>query len=208
MPLVMDSEISRLANLHGYLTSGNLVVRMSFPQPKLRVPQEEMQQPHQDMAESFGNQPDRVVREAREREREFGRSTSGVSAQSAITFSKERNLEREAVVEERGILRDALRRSMGDATLTDVRSEFEKRVRAGEFISVQKTTGAARPAFTTQEMTTCPGQIPDAPRSRERPSAPERKPTLGGRTNCSRDQVTVRCSTANAMISLVCYQRV
>ena len=30
-PLVMDSEISGLANLHGYLKSGNLVVRMSFP---------------------------------------------------------------------------------------------------------------------------------------------------------------------------------
>ena len=31
MPLVMDSEISGLENLHGYLKSGNLVVRMSFP---------------------------------------------------------------------------------------------------------------------------------------------------------------------------------
>lgn len=30
-PLVMDSEISGLENLHGYLKSGNLVVRMSFP---------------------------------------------------------------------------------------------------------------------------------------------------------------------------------
>ncbi len=30
-PLVMDSEISGLANLHGYLKSENLVVRMSFP---------------------------------------------------------------------------------------------------------------------------------------------------------------------------------
>ena len=121
-------------------------------QPKLRVPQEEMQQRHQNMAESFGSQPDRVVREATERAREFGRSTSGVSAQSAITFSKERNLERESVVEERDILRDALRRSMGDATLTDVRSEFEKRVRAGEFIPIQKATAVPRPAFTTPEM--------------------------------------------------------
>lgn len=31
VPLVMDSEISGLENLHGYLKSGNLVVRMSFP---------------------------------------------------------------------------------------------------------------------------------------------------------------------------------
>jgi hypothetical protein len=31
VPLVMDSEITGLENLHGYLKSGNLVVRMSFP---------------------------------------------------------------------------------------------------------------------------------------------------------------------------------
>src|SRR5437667_1850909 len=31
VPLVMDSEISGLENLRGYLKSGNLVVRMSFP---------------------------------------------------------------------------------------------------------------------------------------------------------------------------------
>jgi hypothetical protein len=31
VPLVMDSEISGLENLHGYLKSGNLVLRMSFP---------------------------------------------------------------------------------------------------------------------------------------------------------------------------------
>ena len=30
-PLVMDSEISGLADLHGYLKSGNFVVRMTFP---------------------------------------------------------------------------------------------------------------------------------------------------------------------------------
>ena len=42
-------------------------------------------------------------------------------AQSAVTFAKERNLEREAVVDERDLLRDALRRSMGDAALAEVR---------------------------------------------------------------------------------------
>ncbi len=31
VPLVMDSEISGLENLHGYLKSGNLVVQISFP---------------------------------------------------------------------------------------------------------------------------------------------------------------------------------
>jgi ATP-dependent exoDNAse (exonuclease V) alpha subunit len=62
------------------------------------------------------------------------------------------SLEREAVVEERDLLRDALRRSMEDATLTEVRSEFEKRVNAGEFIGIEKNTGAPGRAFTTREM--------------------------------------------------------
>src|SRR5437016_12601838 len=69
-----------------------------------------------------------------------------------MTFSKERNLEREAVVDERELLRDALRRSMGDATFTEVRTEFEKRIGAGEFIEVEKQSGGPGRAFTTEEM--------------------------------------------------------
>ena len=38
------------------------------------------------------------------------------SIESAVTFSRERNLERQAVVDERDLMRDALRRSMGEAT--------------------------------------------------------------------------------------------
>src|SRR5437879_7982237 len=69
-----------------------------------------------------------------------------------MTFSRERNLEREAVVDERELLRDALRRSMGDATFTEVRMEFEKRVGAGEFIEVEKQSGGLDRTFTTEEM--------------------------------------------------------
>src|SRR2546429_7952673 len=69
-----------------------------------------------------------------------------------MTFSKERNLEREAVVDERELLRDALRRSMGDATFTEVRTEFEKRIGAGEFIEVEKQSGGPSRTFTTGEM--------------------------------------------------------
>jgi ATP-dependent exoDNAse (exonuclease V) alpha subunit len=41
---------------------------------------------------------------------------------------------------------------MGDAALTEVKSEFEKRVHAGEFVGVEKKTGAPGRAFTTREM--------------------------------------------------------
>ena len=119
-------------------------------QAKLELSQEEMQERHQQMAEAFGNQPERVIEGAREKIQQAEQDAPRVSAQTAMTFSKERNLEREAVVEERELLRDALRRSMGEATLTEVRSEFEKRVQSGEFIEASNR-GAGR-AFTTDEM--------------------------------------------------------
>jgi conjugative relaxase-like TrwC/TraI family protein len=121
-------------------------------QPKLELSQEEVQQRHQQMAEAFGNQPTRVVEAAKHGEERIEQDSPRATAQSAVTFSKERNLERQAVVEERELLRDALRRSMGQATLTDVRSEFEKRANGGEFIAVESKTGAPGRAFTTQEM--------------------------------------------------------
>src|SRR5487761_1503536 len=122
-------------------------------QAKLDLSQEEVQQRHRQMAEAFGNQPGHVVAVATERALRIEQEEAPhTTAQSAVTFSKERNLEREAVVEERELLRDALRRSMGEATLTGVRSEFEKRVHAGEFIRVEKKPGTPGRVFTTQEM--------------------------------------------------------
>lgn len=121
-------------------------------QPKLELSHEEVQLRHRQMAQAFGNQPERVVAVATERALRSQPETLHTTAQSAVTFSKERNMEREAVVEERELLRDALRRSMGEATLSDVRSEFEKRISAGEFIGVEKKPGAPGRVFTTQEM--------------------------------------------------------
>ncbi len=71
---------------------------------KLDVSHEEMQQRHQELAERFGNQPTQVVEIAEHRrayqvqhEREQARA-----ARRAVTFARDRNLEREAVVRGRG----------------------------------------------------------------------------------------------------------
>jgi conjugative relaxase-like TrwC/TraI family protein len=124
-------------------------------QPKLSLSHGEVQKRHQQMADTFGNQPDHVIEAARESAEQAEPESHGVSTQSAVTFSKEKNLEREAVVDERDLLRDALRRCMGEATFAEVRGEFEKRVHAGEFISVQPRLGAPDRVFTTQEMIDC-----------------------------------------------------
>ena len=52
-------------------------------------------------------------------------------AQSAVTFARDRNLEREAVVDERALMRDALKRSMGHASFEEVRSHFQERIAKG-----------------------------------------------------------------------------
>jgi len=121
-------------------------------QAKLELSQEEMRERHRRMAEAFGNQPEQVVEAAGQRAQRIERDVPGVTAQSAVTFSRERNLEREAVAEERELLRDALKRSMGEATFEEIKAEFEKHVDAGDFIEVARKTDAPSRAFTTQEM--------------------------------------------------------
>ncbi len=113
---------------------------------------EEMFERHRTLAEQFGNQPERIVQAAKERAHQAERGPVQGTAQSAMTFSKERNLEREAIADERELLRDALKRSMGQMTLHEVRADFEKRLAEGEFIQVQQRKGTPGRAFTTSEM--------------------------------------------------------
>ena len=68
-----------------------------------------------------------------------------------MTFARDRNLEREAVVDERALMRDALKRSMGHASFEEVRSHFEERIEKGDLIEVKTAVGRS---FTTPEMMT------------------------------------------------------
>jgi len=117
---------------------------------KLELSHEEMQDRHKAMAAQFGNQPKRVVEAAQKRGEQLKEEPGEKAIGQALTYSREKNLEREAVAEERELLRDALKRSMGDATVAKVKAEFEKRVQAGEFI--ETSNRAPGRAFTTSEM--------------------------------------------------------
>lgn len=119
---------------------------------KLDISREEMQERHQQMAKAFGNQPEHVVEAARHRPQQMESESLSKTASAAIAFSKDRNFEREAVVGERDLLRDALRRSMGQASLADVRAEFERRANTGGFVEIEKRTGESGRSFTTEEM--------------------------------------------------------
>lgn len=69
-----------------------------------------------------------------------------------MTFAQDRNLEREAIVDERAFLRDALTRSMGEHTLADLQGELTRRIDAGEVLTVEQGSGAPGRAFTTPAM--------------------------------------------------------
>jgi conjugative relaxase-like TrwC/TraI family protein len=116
---------------------------------------EGMRARHQELAAAYGNQPQRVLQQAQARaawghQRSEERETR---AQEAVTYARDRNIEREAVVDERALIRDALRRSMGESTFWEIRQNIEHRIRSGEFIEVgrERPNGADR-TLTTREM--------------------------------------------------------
>ena len=74
---------------------------------KLDLSHHEVQHQHRAMAEAFGDQPARVVRAAQERMHGVERDAPRMSAHAAVAFAKDRNLEREAVVDERAVVPDA-----------------------------------------------------------------------------------------------------
>ena len=119
---------------------------------KLNRSHDEMQRRHRALAEAFGDQPTLVVQAARERARHVEPITCLITAEAAVTFAADRNFEREAVVDERSLLRDALKRSMGELTVRTIKMEIERRAAAGELIEKEQPPGVPSRAFTTPEM--------------------------------------------------------
>src|SRR5437879_4786748 len=68
---------------------------------KLELSHEEMQERHKAMATQFGNQPERVVQAAQGRREQLKEEPGERAISQALTYSREKNLERDAVAEER-----------------------------------------------------------------------------------------------------------
>jgi len=105
---------------------------------------------HRRMAVEFGNQPEKVVAAARERvARQQIQTEQNSKAKEAVTYARDSIFEREAVADERRILRDAMRRGMGETTYREIRSEFEARRTASDFRMVETPKYASGRKFTT-----------------------------------------------------------
>jgi len=104
---------------------------------------------HRKLAADFGHQADAVVRAAQERQQHHEKPTNSVDrVRESLTFSRDKNFEREAVVDERVLIRDGLRRGMGDVTHAQVRSNLNARIASGEFQTVERAHTPGR-QFTT-----------------------------------------------------------
>lgn len=108
---------------------------------------------HKQIADEFGNQADKVVVEARQRRKEQTQERPVNERQKqvreAVTFARDKGFEREAVVDERALYVDALRRGMGEMTYPEVRASFEARLASGEFRQIESRAHDAGRRFTT-----------------------------------------------------------
>ena len=108
---------------------------------------------HRKLAAEFGHQAEAVVRAAQERMRHQKHNLSPERSPSrvreSVTFARDKNFEREAVVDERLLVRDALRRGMGEITYSQVRANLESRTAAGEFQVVEHRYDMPGRKFTT-----------------------------------------------------------
>ncbi|MFZ0745108.1 MAG: MobF family relaxase, partial [Terracidiphilus sp.] len=103
---------------------------------------------HRKLAAEYGNQADAVVRAARERQQHQEKPAQTVDrVRESLTFSRDKNFEREAVVDERALIRDGLRRGMGEVTYSQVRANLNARLSTGEFQLVERNSPARQ--FTT-----------------------------------------------------------
>jgi conjugative relaxase-like TrwC/TraI family protein len=111
---------------------------------------------HRQLASEFGNQADQVVAAARARSLSVSESHRPeqikTRAQEAVTWARDKVFEREAVGDERGIFRDALRRGMGEIRYPEVRANFESRRDTGEFQEIAGPKHASGRLFTTRQV--------------------------------------------------------
>ncbi len=119
---------------------------------KVILSPEQVLEAHRTMAASFGNQPGAVVAQARQRAKTQDRTPDQEArAKEAVTYARASNFEREAVVDERTLMRDALRRGMGETTFAHVKAEFDSRHKEGDFRQLKGEKHATGRSFTTGE---------------------------------------------------------
>jgi conjugative relaxase-like TrwC/TraI family protein len=118
---------------------------------KLTLTAAEVLEAHKRMAADFGNQPQQIIAAAHERALNQTQPGLHTDARGAVAFAREKVFEREAVADERLIMREALRRGMGEVSFAETRDEFQRRRDEGEFYLMQGQKHSSGRSFTTPE---------------------------------------------------------
>src|SRR3984893_2458790 len=83
---------------------------------------------HRKLAANCGHQAETVVRAARERSQHQEKPVNSLErVRESLTFSRDKNFEREAVVDERALIRDGLRRGLGGDDRALIRAHLQAR---------------------------------------------------------------------------------
>ena len=105
---------------------------------------------HRKLAAEYSHQAEAVVTAARERQQHSKSPFQTVDrVRESLTFSRDKNFEREAVVDERALIRDSLRRGMGEVTYSQVRANLDNRLGDGEFHVVDRCSSSPARQLTT-----------------------------------------------------------
>jgi conjugative relaxase-like TrwC/TraI family protein len=116
---------------------------------KLPLDRYDVKAQHRAVAEAHGDQPSRVVREVRERGPAQTQDPAR-HAHAAVTYARDKCFEREAVVDQRELMKEALKHASGKAPSEHVSRAFEERVKRGDLTSVaRERPGSASKHYTT-----------------------------------------------------------
>jgi conjugative relaxase-like TrwC/TraI family protein len=144
-----SQQIREYLEAHGFQgAAAAQIAAHSTRDNKMPLGKEEVLAAHRQIAEQHGNQAARVLAEARERSRGVADSPE-VRVREAITYAKHRSFEREAVTDERILMRDALRHGMGHIVYAQVKPAFEARVETGEFLAARGQKYSSGRLYTT-----------------------------------------------------------
>jgi conjugative relaxase-like TrwC/TraI family protein len=152
-----SQQIREYMERHGFqgFESAEIAAHSTRDAKKILSPTE-VYAAHRQLATEFGNQADQVVAAARTRSLSVSEPQRPeqiqARAQEAVTWAREKVFEREAVGDERGIFRDALRRGMGELRYPEIRANFEARRDTGEFQEIAGPKHASGRLFTTRQV--------------------------------------------------------
>src|ERR1017187_1630585 len=153
----LDASSPRSQQIRSYLErtgrtgseAAEIAAHSTRDRKKIHSPGEVMAA-HRKLSADFGHQAEAVVRAAHDRHQHQEKPVNSVDrVRESLTFSRDKNFEREAVVDERTLIRDGLRRGMGEVTYAQVRGNLDSRLASGEFQTVERSQSLPARQLTT-----------------------------------------------------------